>query len=349
MKPTVESIDDKIKQSIEKRYSDTIVSHRYAVTVIENSYELNYLRGLNYGKVLFALTHVIKNKTEHVFEFLMDSYDYFIQNQKEVGYLLTLNALGNYYDYNGNYEKALHYLEEWVYAEKKTDFREAESDILSSLGKVYMRLNKYDEAIKHFLSSLQIRRDKNLKPAEASSLNLLGRAHSLKGLYKKGLEFYEQSINIRKKLNDDHGIVWCYIGIASMYELKGENYKAILYFKKAQEYNKEKKDQMGNFHIAKGLGKIYIEHSDYDLAKEQITRLLNISEKINSKPLIYKACRLTANYYEMTRQFQKATEYYKKYIELKEEVLNIETQNRIAQKMAEFEIMAAKRNRKFIV
>jgi serine phosphatase RsbU (regulator of sigma subunit) len=343
MKPTVESIDDKIQQSIEKRYSDTIVSHQFAVTIIEDSFDLKYKRGINYGKLLFAITNLIKAKDEHVFEFLTDSYEYFRGYPKEIGYLMTLDGLGRYHDYTGDYEKALSYLEEGVIAAKGTEYREFQADILSSLGKVYMRLNNYEDAIQVFYKSFNIRKQKGLKAAQASSLNLLGRAYTLSGAYDKAIRFYEQSINLRKELNDIHGIVWCYIGLASMFESEGDNYKSIFYYKKALDYTKGHIDQMSDYHIAKGLGEICLEHADYEQAKKYIMRLLDISEKISSKPLIYKVYRLLANYYEKTNQFKKAVEYFNKYINLKEEVLNMKAQNRIAYKQTEFEIINAKK------
>ncbi|MFO7827329.1 MAG: tetratricopeptide repeat protein [Bacteroidales bacterium] len=343
MEARIKYLDDKIHASIQTRYSDTQKTHQKAVKILEESLELKYYRGQVYGKLLVALTSILQGNLEYVFEFLMEGYEYFKDQPKEIGLLLTLDSLGMYYDYEGDYEKALSYLDEGVEAAKKVDFKEGEADILSTLGKVYMRVNSLDQAIDSFLSSFQIRKKMDLKQAQASSLNLLGRAHALKGNYEQALVYYDQSIEIRKELKDLTGIVWSYIGLATMYENKDEFHKSILYYKKALDANENLKDLRVKFQICKGLGYIYLLQSEYDLAREQILPLIEISEKINSKPLIYQANRLLASYYEKKHEYEKAYQHFKKYTELKEEVLNTKTQNRIAQKQAEFEIINAKK------
>ena len=343
MEARIEFIDKKIQRSISSRYSDTKESYQIALQILEDSVEVSYNHGIIYGKLLVALTNFIRAKDEHVFEFLMDAYEYFQQNPKEIGFLLTLDVLGSYYDNDGDYEKALSYLNEGILASKNIDFKEGEADILSSLGKVYMRLNNYDKAIQSFTSSLKIREEKELKQAQASALNLLGRVHTLKGLYEDAAAYYEQSISIRKEIDDHYGIVWSFIGLASMYETKGEPNKSIMYYKKALDSNENVNDLRLEFQISKGLGTIYLLQSDYDLAKDQIVPLVEMAEKINSKPLIYQAYKLLACYYEKINEFEKAYKCYKKHTELKDEVINTTTQNRIAHKQAEFEIINAKK------
>lgn len=343
MKTTPASIDKKILLSIDKRYSDTRESYNIADEIIRESDKINYARGIIYGKLLIALTNFIQAKDEHVFKFLMDAYEYFKNSPEEKGFLLTLDTLGGYYDIDGDYEKAMFYLEEGILAAKKSDFKEGEADLLSSLGKVYLRLNNYDKAIRSFSSSLQIRETLNLKQAQASALNLLGRSHALKGLYDEAILFYEKSIAIREKINDMGGIVWSYIGLASIYESKGETGQSVLYYNKALDSNETLNDMRLKFQVAKGLGTIYLQQNHFDRAKEQIIPLVEMAEKNNSKPFLYQANRLLSCYYEKTGDFEKAFKCYQKYTEIKEEVINTTTQNRIAHKQAEFEIITAKK------
>lgn len=339
----IEYIDKKIEETISNRYTDAANTLNNSIQIIEESLETDYQRGIIYGKLLVAFANFIRSDCEHVFEFLMDSYEYFKQNSLEKGLLITLNTLGGYYDNQGDYEKALVYLHEGILASKKLNFKDGEADILSSMGKVYLRIKNYDKAIQSLMSSLEIRKEINLPQAQASSLNLLGRAYTLKKEFDTAVAFYDQSIKIRKEIDDYHGMVWSNIGLATMYESKNEPEKSILFYKKAFDSKEKLNDSILEFHITKGLGNIYLMQGDYKLAEQQITPLISIAESTKSKPLLYQAYELTASYYEKTSDFEKAFRNYKKYIELKEEVLNTETQNRILNKQTEFEILNTKK------
>ncbi len=339
----IKEIDQKIQKAIELRYSKTNESNQLGIDILEKSIENEYIKGIIYGKLIIAISNFINSSDDKVFEFLMDAYEYFQKNTAEKGFYLVLDNLGAYYDNQGEYEKALQYLNEGLNDSKATDAKEGEADILSTLGKVYLRIQNYSKAVDTFSQSLKIRENLGLKKAAASSFNLLGRAYCLLKEYNRAYEFYDQSIQIRKELNDMSGIVWSYIGMASMFELQKEYPKSILYYKKAIDYNIYVKDLRSEFHISKGLGDIYLEQSDYELAKDQILPLEQIAEKLSSNPLLYQAYEQIAHYYEKIKDSDQAYRYLKKYTKLKDEVLNTTTQNRIANKQAELEIINAKK------
>jgi len=343
MNVSINQIDKQIDQAIDIRYSKTEESHALAVQIVNDSQKIKYERGIEYGKIIIAITNFILAIDDYVFEFLIDGYDYFKLNKQEKGYLIVLDTLGGYYDNQGDYEKAFFYINEGIEASKSNLYREGEADILSTNGRVLIRIGNYVKAIESFEKCLQIRKELQLQRAQASALNLLGRAHALKGNYDNSEEYYCQSIGIRKELNDIGGITWSYIGIASMYVLRGEEFKSIFYYKKALDYNFYNRDLNLDFQINKGIGEAHLKQKEFKLAKDFILPLVDLAQKIKSKPLLYQAKELLSIYYEGIGDYEKAFKFYKEFVKLKEEVINTATQNRIANKQAEFEIINAKK------
>ncbi|MCK4662907.1 MAG: tetratricopeptide repeat protein [Bacteroidales bacterium] len=338
----IKDIEKLIHDSISNRYSNSKESHSLAVEILKKSKRQNFIKGIAYAHCIIGFTNQIMHKSENVINHLLDAISFFENNKNEQGYSLTANSLSNYYDILGDYEKALKYANDGYNAANKYNFKEIKADLLSTIGILHSRIADYKHALNSHKKALGIRKKLNLIHASASSLNLIARTNLFLKNFNESEINYKKSIELRNKHNDKGGLIWSYIGIASLYEETNDLLNAENYYLKANEINNAINDLRAKFQIYKGIGKIYCLNDKTNRAWQYLEPLLSIAKELNSKPFEYQAHYALSSYYEKTNHPKESLFHINKYIELKEEVINSETQNKIAQQKAEFEIVNAK-------
>jgi len=343
MSNDLENINLKIKDAINLRFADTVKSHELGKEILEESKKLGNDKGIAYGKLIIAMTNFLKAKDERVIEYLLDAHEYFQTSDQELGYVLNLDFLGSFYDMSGQYDKSIDLLNKGLNIAREIEYKEGEADILSSLGKIYSRLHDFDKAVDCHTKSLEIRQANELVYAQGSSLNLLARTHTLKEEFAKAEEYYKQSIFLRIKLKDYGGLAWSYLGIASLYEKMEEFDLAQEYYYESLKINQRINDKRLIFHNNIGLGSVFFRKNDILKAEKYTKSLIILAQELDSKPLLSQAYRAISEIHEKKGEYEEAYKAYSEFHKLKEEILNSETQNRIAQQQAEFEIINAKK------
>ncbi len=339
----IKHIEDKIKEALDLRFAQTGKSNELGIEILNESKKYEYIKGINYGKLIIAVTNFLRAKDEHVIEYLLDALEYFESIDPETGYVINLDFLGSYYDITGQYDKSIDYLNKGLNIAREIANKEGEADILGSLGKIYSRLHDFDKAIDCHTKSLEIRKTNELVFAQASSLNLLARSYSLKGDYEKAEDYYKESIFLRLKIKDYSSLAWSYLGLASLYEKIQKFDMAQEYYYESLKINQKNKDKQLIFHNNLGLGNVFFHKNDMLKAEKYTKSLIGLANEIDSKPLLSQAYKAVSEVYERKGNYTEAYKSYIQYHKLKEEVLNSETQNKIAQQQAEFEIINAKK------
>ncbi|MEH2352734.1 tetratricopeptide repeat protein, partial [Nostoc sp.] len=121
---------------------------------------------------------------------------------KNSNYPAALNNLGNVYNYQGQYERAIEFLQQSLEIAKKIDDRNIESSSLMNLGIAYDSQGQYQRAIDFYQQSLEIAREIGDRNSEGKSLANLGNAYNSQGQYQQAIDFYQQSLEIAREIGD---------------------------------------------------------------------------------------------------------------------------------------------------
>lgn len=331
------SINSELQKAWLSRYTDTKSALIKANNYISNENNITKY----FAKLIIAYCKFIKTDYKGLFKEVKEINEFFSNEKQHKGNVISNYLLAGIYDQFGYYEKALKHAD---YAVKQANNQNDDYEIANAsvaLGLIYNRLKDYELALELFSNAYLIRTKTEDYFAAASTLNLIARSYSLKKDRKQAEEYYMKSLDLREKINDKNGIPWTFMGLASLYEEFNQYQKAIENYKKALSLDESNKQcSLLSYH---GLGRVYRQLKDYDNSYLNLQKAISIAELYNSKPLMFPIYSSLSKYYENIGDYKLSLDYYKKYHDLKNEVLNIETINRINNLKIEYNIEQAKR------
>lgn len=335
---TTDNSEKLIQEAWSCRYTDT-------VTCVKISEKLEQLAKINNDDRALAWSFLLKNlgnfllsKEDNFLESLFTALKWFEKHPEDYGYSACLYYIGNIYESYGNYDEALRYAHDGIRAAEESDFQEGIGDALSIAGIIYSRLEDHESAIEHYLKSYAVREKLQNYPAMASTLNLIGRSYSLMNDFNNAHDFYKKSLEIREENNDSAGLPWSLLGTGSLMEKFHRNIEAAEYFRKGLELNKTTGDIRYDMQCILGLGRISLKSNELSEAEAFLKEAEAIGESLNAKPLLYETYRAYAELYKKKNQPAEALQWFEKYHNLKEEVINNDTQHRIKNQQISFAV-----------
>jgi serine phosphatase RsbU (regulator of sigma subunit) len=322
----------------EIRYTDHEESKKNSEEALKISKEKDYPRGRAYARINLAVNHFLKSENREALELLRRALKYFARFENEKGLAVTLAFIGYIFESFGDYETGLEYAQKALEKIRKIRFKEGEAEVQSVIGLIYSRLPDYDRALIAYNESLQIREKIRDRNAVASSFNRIGRIYALKKEYDKALENYQKSLQIREELKLYSALPWSYLGIASTYEEMDDLENAKKYYQKNLAEGFGDIDKRCRVQSMAGMGRILLRMKQAEEAHRLLDDSMVLAKELKAKPLIYEIHFALADYYESSGNPAKALKHYKIYHELREEVNNDETRNRLKNQQIAFAV-----------
>ena len=329
----------------EIRYNLQEESKKYSEEAFKISKEKDYARGRAYARINLGVNHFLKSENKEALELLRRALKYFTRFENEKGLSVALAFTGYVFESFGDYETGLEYAQKALDKVKMIRFREGEAEIQSLIGLIYSRLPDYDRALIAYNESLKIREKIRDRNAAASSFNRIGRIYSLKKEYDKALENYRKSLRIREEFNLRSALPWTYLGIASTYEEMNDLENAKKYYHKNMEDGIAALDKRCRLQSMAGMGRVLLKMKHTEEAHKLLDDSMVLAKELKAKPLIYEIHFALADYYESSGNPAKALKHYKIYHELREEVNNDETRNRLKNQQIAFAVEKAEKEK----
>jgi serine phosphatase RsbU (regulator of sigma subunit) len=322
----------------EIRYNEQEESKKLSEEALKISKEKDYARGRAYARINLAVNHFLKSENREALELLTRALKFFNRFEQERGLCIALAFTGYVFESFGDFENGLDYAQKALEKVKMIRFNEGEAEIQSLIGIIYSRLPDYDQALKAYNESVKIREKIRDRNAVASSYNRIGRIYALKKDYDKALENYRMSLQIREELKLSSALPWTYLGIASTYEEMGDLKNAKIYYKKNLEEGCEGIDKRCRLQSMAGMGRILLTMKQDEEAYSLLDDSMALAKELKAKPLIYEIHFALANYYESSGNPAEALRHYQIYHELREEVNNDESRNRLKNQQIAFAV-----------
>ena len=236
--------------------------------------------------------------------------------------------LGIIYNKIGVDNKALEmlFLAIKVLPEDKKQSRKALA--MTNIGICFNNLGLHDKAIEYHLKGIERCIKLNDLITLAAIYSNIAVSYELSKKFETALEYNFKALELREKENNAIGINTSFNNIGSIYR-KQKKYKSALdFFLKAEKIV----PQNDIYLLAStflNLGDIYAKLSENKKALGYYQKAINNAEIINIKSLkmdIYKSAK---DFYFELEMFKTSFLYQKKYYELKESLINIETAKKI--------------------
>ena len=222
-----------------------------------------------------------------------------------------LNSVGDIYLEQGEYPKAL----ETFLQASKIGHKEFVS--LCGIGVVYLYQGDYQMSLDYLFKSLKYKDD------EVYTLSAIGDAYQFQKEYPLARTYYNKVLVCAKKQNKN--VAGTINAIGTIFEYEGQNDSALVYYFKALKLAENDSTQSERLcDIYGGIGEIYLKQNEYAEAIKYQNKSLELAHKIGYLISIKQIEDALSRIYEAMGDKAKAYEHYKKFIAMRDSLINEE-------------------------
>ncbi|MCC5597871.1 tetratricopeptide repeat protein [Nostoc favosum] len=235
-------------------------------------------------------------------------------------YPAALNNLGNVYNYQGHYERAIEFLQQSLEIAKEIGDRNIESSSLMNLGNAYSSLGQYQQAINFYEQSLEILREIGVRNPEGSFLMNLGIAYLYQGQYERAIDFYQQSLDIARKIGDRNIESSSLMNLGNAYNYRGQYQQAIDFLQQSLETARKIGNRNTEGKSLANLGVTYLSQGHYQQAIDFLQQSLETAREIgdrNSEGLSLMNLGIAYNY---QGQYEQAIDFLQQSLDIAREI-----------------------------
>ncbi len=243
---------------------------------------------------------------------------------KEAAYIL--NSLALIYTANDNYDKALEYNYQSLVVRETHGTPLDIAITLNNLGWLYYKLNNNEEALKFYQRSLLIKRENKIDYDLDILLLNIGNCYNQLGKGEAARRYIREGLNVCS----DHCLPERYV---DAYLVLGLSYRTELpdsaeyYFRKSLRISKEIGQQRYQIENYSKLAEICIFRKQYDEAKLYLDSAQSVADHTEYSRLIMDIYSIYAKLNIEIGDFEKASRYQNKYIEMNDSLIGSRIRN----------------------
>ncbi len=306
----------------------------YADEAIILADQIDFKKGKAYALKNRGIIEYYQRNYKEVLDFWSQSLNTFESIQDTLGIANLASNLGAAYYDQGSHAKALdYYLNSLNFSEKLRDTVRITSALLN-IGGLYSQMQNYNQALNYFQQVEPYLATLNNFQIQSSYLMGIGEVYSQKLNPEKALSYYKEALSINKD-TPDYAHILTMIGKE---ERKiGNVQKAIEYFDLAYQTAKESDQPLDQVQTLLALGNTY-KNSDPKKALEVYQNAERIALEIDTNEELRDIYQGMSLAYETAGQYKNAYAYQNKYLDLKDKIFNIETDDKIRGLQFDFDL-----------
>ena len=257
-------------------------------------------------------------------DFFTQALEMYTQNDNKVGIASVVNNIGILYDSISDYDNALlYYTKTLEITEEIQDLQGIAASIMN-IGIIYKLLGNTSTALEYYKKALQTFEELGNLDGVANVSGNIGNIYSDVNLPEDSIEWFMKALKIYEENNNQLGISITCSNIGLYYKSLNHNESALEYYKRALFINEEIHNRKGISTVLLNIAIVYLskDSDSYNLidAEVYLNNALIIAEEISSKETIKAIYEQLSNLYSEQLQFELALEYYKKSVELENEI-----------------------------
>ena len=297
--------------------------------------ELGYMSGAAYAEKNMGMAYYYQGDYIQVLEHWTNSLNIFEILEDPQGISNMANNLGAVYYSQGSNSKAIDfYLRSLSIAEKIQDTLRITSALLN-IGGVYGDTPKdHDKALEYFNRLTKFLPALDDPQITTSYLMGVGEIYLLQGKYEDALQYYQDALPLTRN-TADHSNNLTKLGLV---EFKmGDKQKAISFLDQAYQNAKETNQQLYMVQALIELGKVY-QNNDFPKALRAFQEAESLANAMGTKFELKDIYEGLSQVYANKGDFDNAFKYQTKLIANKDELFNIETDDKIRGLQFDFEL-----------
>ena len=306
----------------------------YADQAITLADQLDFEKGKAYAFKNKGIAEYYQRNYKEVLDYWTQSLHIFEAIQDTLGIANLSSNLGAVYYDQGSHAKALdYYLESLSFSERLGDPVRITSALLN-IGPVYIETKDYEKALDYYKQVEPYLADLNSIQLQSAYLWGLGEVYSKKNDHENALKYYNEALVISKDTPD---YLYILTAIGKEERKIGNVQKAIEYFDLAYKTAKESDQPLDQVQTLLALGNTY-KNSDPKKALQVYKTAESLAIEIDTNEELRDIYQGMALAYNTGGDYKNAYAYQNKYLDLKDEIFNIETDDKIRGLQFDFDL-----------
>lgn len=192
-------------------------------------------------------------------------------------------------------------------------------------------------AIDYFKRAIKVNKEQNKLINLNNNYNNIGTTYQEIDSLHKAMEYFIKSIELSRKLNNESYLARVYMNMGNVLVKEQMLEDAKISFDSSIYYCKKNNIAYGILLNKICLGRIYIVEKDYDKAISTFLWCENEIKNFDNPENLSKLYHLLSDAYEKDNQIKKAFYYYRKHIEINEEIASLQTNKTILELQAKYD------------
>lgn len=282
----------------------------------------------------------------------LDYYEQALQKARELGLkdeiAANLANIGQLKTLQGNYEEAIECMEEALAIDRELGDESIIAVDLNTLGRMYEGWGMYEKAIGYLQEALEIDQRLGLQAQVAIRYNSMGLVYKSWKRYPEALEAFNKALEIDRALGNEDKVALRYSNLGSTYLAMGQPDKAIEFLTTGLRYFTD--NDMPSYQASGmvDLGKAYFLKKYYEKSEEVLTKALAITLEEDYKSWRMSSLETLSDVYAASGDHIKALETYKAFIRLKDSVFSIESQKKVAEFQAKYDLYSQQKENELL-
>ncbi|MFC3031043.1 tetratricopeptide repeat protein [Pseudoalteromonas fenneropenaei] len=290
--------------------------------------ETSVLLGKAY--VLLGMNEERNSENEGALRAFLEAEQIFKTHENGEGLADLFSKLGNFYRRLGMLDKALHYQQMSLSRQLQLGNDRYISANYNNIGVIYKDLAQYDKAIEMHQLSLARKQALGYTRGMVYSHNNLGEAYRLKGDIPTALAHLQEAERLGNQLNNRGFLGSTYLYYGRIALTQQEFAKAQQYFADAMAINVKDNDLKRIAEINLDLAKLADAQGDSEAALRYVELAVEQTQANKQNFLLFLSYQFLYQFQERQGQIQAALDTLKKYIHIKETILNEESSTNLA-------------------
>jgi tetratricopeptide (TPR) repeat protein len=231
--------------------------------------------------------------------------------------------IGNMYLESGKYPEALQNYLQFLRVSEELKSEAGIARAYGSMGVVYMKQHDYTKALDNFFKTVEIQKRLDKKEDLSKTYNFIGNAYADQKMYVEALKYHHESLKLKEEIGDEEGMGSSYHNIAIIQSDLHQNKEALSNFEKALKIYNEYDLTASIVRVYVSLGTLYANMEKFSEAENSCLKALKMDEgnDLEIQSILHKNL---SEIYNMTGNFAKSLEHYKKHIASNDSLLNEE-------------------------
>lgn len=266
---------------------------------------------------------ICRINTQEAYEIALEAKSKSEKLNYKIGLANSNRTIGNSFILFGDYTNSVIHIEVAINLFKELFDKNGEAESLNLYGIVYSLMGKHELAITNFEISLDIMKELNNRVGIAKAMNSIGDSLIRLKKYNNAIKIFQEAIKIKHDNDIYKGIIL--YNISEVHYHLNQFEEAESYLITCMEIGEKLNFELMFIYCNWLKGKIFIKKAQYDIAASILEEALRMALKIKAKDRVFNILEDLAKLYELRGDLKLALEYFKRYLETKEEVINEES------------------------